>query len=94
MIRLLIFLLAAGFGDARNPSKASLPIWLHHRFSKFTRISHDVLKVWTEMSLLSGGGDKKRRGTDLECAQSFTVAWKRRECRIQQHPTFQMKKKT
>ena len=36
------------------------------------------------MSLLSGGGDKKRRGTDLECAQSFTVAWKRRECRIQQ----------
>ena len=29
MIRLLIFLLAAGFGDTRNPSNASLPIWLH-----------------------------------------------------------------
>ena len=28
MIRLLIFLLAAGFGDTRNPSNASLPIWL------------------------------------------------------------------
>ena len=28
MIRLLIFLLAAGFGDSRNPSNASLPIWL------------------------------------------------------------------
>ena len=28
MIRLLIFLLAAGFGDTRNPSIASLPIWL------------------------------------------------------------------
>ena len=28
MIRLLIFLLAAGFGDKRNPSHASLPIWL------------------------------------------------------------------
>ena len=29
MIRLLIFLLAAGFGDTRNPSNASLPIWLN-----------------------------------------------------------------
>ena len=28
MIHLLIFQLAAGFGDARNPSNASLPIWL------------------------------------------------------------------
>ena len=28
MIRLLIFLLAAGFGDTHNPSNASLPIWL------------------------------------------------------------------
>ena len=27
MIYLLIFLLAAGFGDAHNPSNASLPIW-------------------------------------------------------------------
>ena len=26
MIRFLIFLLAAGFGDTRNPSNASLPI--------------------------------------------------------------------
>ena len=29
MFRLLIFLLAAGFGDKRNPSNASLPIWLN-----------------------------------------------------------------
>ena len=28
MIRLLIFLLAAGFWDTCNPSNASLPIWL------------------------------------------------------------------
>ena len=28
MIHLLIFLLAAGFGDTCNPSNASLPIWL------------------------------------------------------------------
>ena len=28
MIRLLIFLLAAGFGDTHNPFNASLPIWL------------------------------------------------------------------
>ena len=28
MIRLLIFLLAAGFGDTRNSSNSSLPIWL------------------------------------------------------------------
>ena len=29
MIRLLIILLAAGFGDTRNPSNASLPIWFY-----------------------------------------------------------------
>ena len=28
LIPLLIFLLAAGFGDTHNPSNASLPIWL------------------------------------------------------------------
>ena len=30
MICLLIFLLAAVFGDTHNPSNASLPIWLQH----------------------------------------------------------------
>ena len=29
MICLLIFLLVAGFGDTRNPSNDSLPIWLN-----------------------------------------------------------------
>ena len=35
IISLLIFLLAAGFGDKRNPYNASLPIWLQKRM-KFT----------------------------------------------------------
>ena len=38
MIRLLIFLLAAGFGDTCNPSNASLPIWL-------------MLQYWSEISV-------------------------------------------
>ena len=38
MIRLLFFLLAAGFGDTRNPSNASLPIWLNPKTNSWERI--------------------------------------------------------
>ena len=39
MIRLLIFLLAAAFGDTRNPTNASRPIWLHDQYSVHIEIS-------------------------------------------------------
>ena len=45
MICLFIFLLAAGFGDTRNPFNASLPIWLH------LNVGHFQSQIWMLFSL-------------------------------------------
>ena len=53
MIHLLIFLLAAGFGDTCNPSNASLPIWLHFLVGH-NHVSHLERFVCEEDKLVVG----------------------------------------
>ena len=68
MIRLLIFLLAAGFGDTHNPSNASLPIWLRTSYVRrlnTLRILIIRYEVSTAFSRLPHRVGRGKRGGNL-----------------------------